>query len=67
MPLASFRDRPTLPSEPGGSQGDGIEGGAENCQGTGTFTRLRDTNLYEQNRQPRTIRGDSRAFLPVPP
>src|SRR3954471_20967960 len=27
---------------------------ADTCQGTSTFTRLRDTNLYEENRQPRT-------------
>ena len=36
------------------------------CQGTPTVTRLRDTNLYEENRQPRTVRGDLR-ILPVPP
>lgn len=29
----------------------------KDCQGTRTFTRLRDTNCYEHNRQPRTTRG----------
>ncbi len=36
------------------------------CQGTRSVTRLRDTNLYEQDRQPRTIRGDL-GLLPTPP
>jgi copper/silver efflux system protein len=38
----------------------------EICQGTGTFTRLVDANFYEENRQPRTVRGTSR-ILPIPP
>ena len=36
------------------------------CQGTGIVTRLRDTNLYEENRQPQTVRGNLR-ILPEPP
>src|SRR5262245_40490860 len=34
------------------------------CQGTGILTRLRDTDLYEEDRQPRTTR---RAGSPGPP
>ena len=29
----------------------------DRCQGTRTVTRLRDTNCYEPNRQPRNARG----------
>src|SRR5262249_11498501 len=36
------------------------------CQGTGTITRLRDTNRYEDNRQPRTARGDCRILPTLP-
>jgi hypothetical protein len=36
------------------------------CQGTRTFTRLGDTNLYEPGRSPRNIRGHFSCFPDLP-
>ena len=55
---------PSVPAAPG--VGRMLYFPGVSCQGTRTFTRLRDTNLYEQDRQSRTVRDDP-GLLPAPP